>query len=608
MITPRFSVRQDDTSVYVTVHAPHVRAQTIEFDVDEYQFKFFASPYYLRLTFPGKVIEDEQSTASFDAAAGDILVTLTKENAGEEFENLDLLTALLATRKEKEASSGIGTDGSAKRPIIQEIGGGGSSSYGNEGLDMDRSAILEDEEFDWEIPQTLVTEDSESLLPGSAKYGFDQQYNGFFTHVHETANEINEVPDPEHMSVHGRSENRIEREDAKFDEDYYMDNYVNDEDIVPLIQHKSRFYSILRRQQKQARKNESTADTTAATSDTQVDKLAQSVKDNLHTDETKSQEESWAEFTEEEKKAMLDLPRKTHLITNEQAVYLGLIDILFAYSLDCRINKGEPTVESVWSIGTLSPTLSNLEHFSSLRSVIVACFRRALAYPLYRNWDLCEKALEDVYVVLKLGRRAVLKVMLETKLMFDQHDVYYVYSKVFLDDYCVWLQTAASDKVIRSLAHKLHHFEVEKEEIGWHLDEFEDLALESSDSEVDNDDDVEEEAIEEKSNISAEDSADKQKVNKQPTTNPPQDKQKQGKRLIQVIGEEDVGEPDEFDAPSGSHSAGPAARNSIFGSHGSVDQPSTSSIILPTPTSPAPKDDGNGTPASAKKPLIEIIE
>ncbi|KAJ2411220.1 hypothetical protein GGF41_006409, partial [Coemansia sp. RSA 2531] len=60
---------------------------------------------------------------------------------------------------------------------------------------------------------------------------------------------------------------------------------------------------------------------------------------------------------------------------------------------------------------------------------------------------------------------------------------------LYLDDYCVWLQTSATDKAIKSLAHELHHFELEKEEIGWNLEAFEDLALQTSESE--DDDEVE---------------------------------------------------------------------------------------------------------------------
>ncbi|KAJ2786159.1 hypothetical protein GGI15_001685 [Coemansia interrupta] len=461
MITPRFSVEQDEARVYVKIHAPHVRAQTVEFDVDEDQFKFYASPYYLRLTFPGKVVEDETSSASFDAASGDISVSLAKQVHGEKFENLDLLTSLLATRREKLAEASQGKE-RVRRPIIEEIGAAISAE--------DQMAIMNDEDFDWELPQNVLDSASEPLVISQTKYGFNEQYSGFLTHVHSTANEINEVDDPENASAEERRQGRVAAEDAKFDDGYYMDNYVNDEDIQPLIQYKTEYYLALRKIQKHSKQ--------AGAEDTTIPS-AGSDKDAV-----------WGEFTESEQKTMLDLPRKTHMISNRQAVYLGLVDILFAYALDYRINVGEPTVESAWAIGAVSSSLSNLEQFSSLQSVIVACFRRGLSYPLYRNWELCEKALEDVYTILKLGRRAILKCMLQIKDIFDKHDVYYIYSKIFLDDYCVWLQTAASEKAMRSLAHKLRGFEVEKDSTGWKLDHLEDLALESSESEAESEEEA----------------------------------------------------------------------------------------------------------------------
>ncbi|KAJ2760688.1 hypothetical protein H4S06_001596 [Coemansia sp. BCRC 34490] len=496
MITPRFTVRQDDASVHITIHAPHVRAQSLEFDVSDDQFTFFASPYYLRLTFPGSVVEDEAATASFDAAAGDISVTLSKLTHGEHFKNLDLLTGLLATRRERERGPGdigssgdsSGGGGGARRPAIEEIG----TSGGRLG-DEERAEMLMDEEFDWEIPQTVNTDmDADGSLINGAKYGFNQQYSGMLAHVHETANEVNELPSPESMSLEERRLSRVASENAKFDEDYYVENYLYDDDIVPLIQFNTPSHHILKRIQRLRKQKVNPDD------DSSVAKVTRSVHQNLTTDAKEgdstrtSDDAAWDEFTDDERKTMLDLPRRTYLISQKQTVYLGLIDILFAYSLDYRINMGEHTVESAWAIGAVSSLFSNLDQFASLRDVVIACFRRGLAYPLYRNWELCERSLEDVYVILKLGKRAVLKAMLEIKGLFDHHDLYYVYSKLFIDDYCVWLQTGASEKALQSLAHQVHGIEIAKDETDWPLDEYEDLALQTSESEDEDEESIDE--------------------------------------------------------------------------------------------------------------------
>ncbi|KAJ2528075.1 hypothetical protein GGH20_002792 [Coemansia sp. RSA 1937] len=194
---------------------------------------------------------------------------------------------------------------------------------------------------------------------------------------------------------------------------------------------------------------------------------------------------------------MVNLPSKTLLISNKQAVYLGMVDLLFAYSLELRSHLGELTIESAWAIGAVSSTLSNLEQFSTLRETCVAGYRRGLAYTLYRHWDLCERAMDDVRVICQNGRRAILKVFLDLKRVFDEHDVYYVYSKLFLDDYCVWLQVGASDEVLKSLADKLAHIEVEQEEVEWDLDALEDRVLMSSDSEAEEEEKEEEQEAQE---------------------------------------------------------------------------------------------------------------
>jgi protein SHQ1 len=84
--------------------------------------------------------------------------------------------------------------------------------------------------------------------------------------------------------------------------------------------------------------------------------------------------------------------------------------------------------------------LYHTKKFSTLQETLISCYRRALAFPLYRNYKLCDKILQDVYILLKLGKRAILKALLEIKDMFDHHDIYYIYNKIWLDDYCIWIQ------------------------------------------------------------------------------------------------------------------------------------------------------------------------
>lgn len=118
MITPRFSCTQTATSVLVRVYIPTVRvracfcssdagpqsltysltsqASDVEIHVDGTLFSLHINPYFLRLTFPGEVVEDEASSAAYDPVSGYLSVTLTKASQGHDFKDLDILAKLLA--------------------------------------------------------------------------------------------------------------------------------------------------------------------------------------------------------------------------------------------------------------------------------------------------------------------------------------------------------------------------------------------------------------------------------------------------------------------------------------------------------------------------------
>ena len=126
-------------------------------------------------------------------------------------------------------------------------------------------------------------------------------------------------------------------------------------------------------------------------------------------------------------------------------LYLTLLTILFSYAYDCRTTQHDPTPESAWTISVLTPCISalDLSPSSSPEAAFRASYRRALAFPLYRNWELCERVRADVAVILAGGRRAACRVLLEIRSILERHEVYYVYNKIWIDDYCVWIQANA---------------------------------------------------------------------------------------------------------------------------------------------------------------------
>ncbi|QSL66468.1 hypothetical protein MERGE_000848 [Pneumocystis wakefieldiae] len=454
MITPTFSVEQDTDFIYINIHAVFIRTQNVEIYVEENLFIFSATPYYLRLHLPGNIVEDKFSKMSYDISSETVKIKLSKETPGMVFHDLDLISTLLSKSK-------ISRDKKATAPVIEIINEKNTSenTHNNsqitleDGLvssidystkdatqdDNTNSLCRENLIFDWEHPQEVP----EQNLHLCASYGFNGQYNNYIKSPADSGNDINEISDPEHSTSTSRSEERILKEDLKFDGEHYMVDYIEDDEIQKCLKWKSQEYIILRSLQK-----------------------------STSLEEEKKKMDTII-LTKEEQLEILKLPRKEYIIDNLKSTYLCILSLLFSYAYDARTTQGEPTSESPWTIGKLSPVLSCLDmSFSTIRQIVIACTRRALAYPLYRHWGLVQKCWEDVYCSLRLGKRWILKIFLQIRKIFEWSDTYYLYNKLFLDDYSVWIQMA-SDSVIRSLAHELHHLEIKKDEINWELEKLE---------------------------------------------------------------------------------------------------------------------------------------
>jgi protein SHQ1 len=188
---------------------------------------------------------------------------------------------------------------------------------------------------------------------------------------------------------------------------------------------------------------------------------------------------------------------------------LTLISILFAFAYDSRTTQDDPTTESAWTICTLIPAFSALDpppyvptpHLAdAINAVMVASYRRSFVFPLYRSFALAERCRQDVADILSGGKRHVTRALFKIKHILDHHDVYYVYSKIWVDDFCVWIQSNASyvitglsphkscscsyfsDETLRQVAKILSEINVAKSSIGWDLEALEDAVIERLES------------------------------------------------------------------------------------------------------------------------------
>ncbi|ORY73737.1 hypothetical protein LY90DRAFT_502925 [Neocallimastix californiae] len=96
MITPSFQINQDENFVNIIIKCPNIKAKNVEFFVDGTEFKFYIKPYYLR------IIEDGREKATYNIKTSEVTVSIPKETPGEFFEDLGLLTNLMAKSKKEE--------------------------------------------------------------------------------------------------------------------------------------------------------------------------------------------------------------------------------------------------------------------------------------------------------------------------------------------------------------------------------------------------------------------------------------------------------------------------------------------------------------------------
>lgn len=293
-----------------------------------------------------------------------------------------------------------------------------------------------DENFDWYLNLKLNEDDCFKL---NEKYGFAKKHGGIISKLEDEIWDLIEVKNPETKSDKQRSEERVAEENKHFDDDHYLFDLYDQKEII---------------------------------------------------DEIINFKPSWScddkiKFNDSETFRLKNLPKIEYLFNKKEKFHLllGMVDILFAYAYDMRTCEGEHSVESGWTISKISSTLSWFEVYTSLDQVLIACVRRSLCYPLYRNLKLSMKIIQDTIQILKKGRTFVVKCFLDIHRLFNESGDYrYLFNNLYITDYCVWLQTVKKN-TFESLADAIERIEIKKESIELDLNLLEfaaDLAIKES--------------------------------------------------------------------------------------------------------------------------------
>lgn len=568
MITPDFTVDQDEDFVFVDIKAPHIRVANIEIVVDGELFVFSLAPYYLRLRFPGRLldedeeevemvkkqiqdahIDDQKSLEQSDSKSDQNSTDKKDSSLIEEVTTKPLIEEITETKKEEDPNSKkrnydeMATSTLVEevrpskflleennntssqplveeveqvkiKPLIEEVGGGGllieditekkdgeetvtkidikkrpkvtkaTATYdlgsstikcripkeepgmwkdidmigkllarqnetqvmdelrktvieeldGNDDNETEPTELQEADAFDWEIKQEIPKLGEDSHV----RYGWQGRYNGAVGVSVAKGNDVNEIVDPEMNGVdeEARKELRTDIEQSRFSPGYYLSDLLEN-DMVPEYLH----YELPKEFW-----NENKSE------------MALSGEENRVLSEIMSKSRSKSAYKN---------------ISDPKKAYIGLLNLLFSFFYDIRTTFNDHTVETPWTIGKLTPQFASLDDsFHTVSEAVVASSRRALTYPLVRSFGLVLEIWKDVSKVIKSGKRAILKVLLELYKLFSVHDLYYVYADIWLKDYIGWIQYA-SDKVLDSLAEELDKFVLTKEMLGFDLEEWE---------------------------------------------------------------------------------------------------------------------------------------
>ncbi|KAF7378058.1 Protein shq1 [Mycena sanguinolenta] len=438
----RINYNQDLLSLH-----PCAKRQTSKHMSMTHFSRFISTHTFCASIFSHPIVEDDQSSANYDPSSGYLTITLTKESKGQVFPDLDLLSKLLAPRPSQPAPliEVVGQDDDAIDDT-QEDDGTDELVARTNALSLEYKEILLAAENDWQIPQELPTADPPISTSVTQPYGFLNLHSGYFKHVAHTENEVNELgADAETCTVREKRLKRWKHEDDKWDEEHYMADYADDEYIQELILWQN---------------------PRVVTSDA-------------------------FQFTEAENLTLLNLPRKEYLIDTPQTknLYLTLVNILFSYAYETRTTQGDPNPESAWTICSLVPAFSALDpppysappptpHPRLLPRTSPRVYPNPIAAP--------SASLSTAHFYWR-------KPAVPTSPDYS-YLVYYVYSKIWMEDFCVWVQASASDDTLREIGMALRSLEVPKLSIGWDLGELEAATREVQTREVDSDDESDEEA------------------------------------------------------------------------------------------------------------------
>lgn len=406
MNAPQFSLSQDENTLTIDVYGPNCHLADLEVALDDDDtFLFRCKPYFLRVTLPGSIVEDERYKSAFDQDTSKFSFTYGKKHPGEIFHNLQIIPALFPPKVGNSSAAGL----------VQVV--------------PVHVAVLNQEESHIDLEKEQIEYDQ-----GDYRFGFGQMIKHKYA-LGEFFSEYDDIfeVDPREASVGERHKMRIQLEQGKFNVDHYLADLYDFETIKALIDLRSPY------------------------EDSDIDLLFQ--------------------WTEKEMNFFRELETPQQGLAYEQIIYgfHGLVELLFAYCYDKRINNFEECSESSWNINKLAASLCWFDVFRTPKDSITTAFRRSLIYPLYRHFDLSYRVFEDLKCLLCLPERHLTRALIDMYYIFQGSDKH-ILNTIFINDYSLFIMKWDPEHW-RSVVNDYLHFDIQKDDVGLNLMQIEESCL-----------------------------------------------------------------------------------------------------------------------------------
>ena len=231
MLTPRFTLTQDEGFIIAHIETPYVKFSEGEMYMVGNEFSFFCKPYHLKLYFSSEVVEDGTESAVYDVDSGKFEIKIPKAEKGEIFRDLNMLTKLMTPNSNEHT---------LKASALIEVLDGCK--------DPEDLPEYDEDDIDWSINQSLPTQgDSLSLSTSNHKYGFNLQSSGVFLTRTEDKHELLDIEDPDSTTVSERSTLQKQRELCDFSADHYLGDLMEDDTIQEFITYKTEINKLYRK-------------------------------------------------------------------------------------------------------------------------------------------------------------------------------------------------------------------------------------------------------------------------------------------------------------------------------------------------------------------------